>query len=408
MRVISMEGAAPLHDTSFFRMAQVWAWVICVLGVSGNLLTLATAAHQLYLAKRNRRSLKSVRRDGLGRVPPSFITLQADTLLLLHLSLCDLLYCSINLPIIALNYDLALSDTFTPVPSEQFCTASVVFRYLNALAEWMTLGLLAVERCLNMGRVRVSHIFKPANTCVLLVCCWVAALLSQVVPISDHTYGFDNITFKCDMSASRSKMIFYSLETPLPCLLMLMGTASIIYQVWSNKRRLLAAQMPLELVEKRNRSTWRSTALVLCLLTVFLLCVIPNAVYNIVSITRGTNEDVVVALVTFMIYWVQYGVNFILYAAGNRNFRQAYIQFLQAVSETLCPCCHLRSPSPMPSPVPSSHNDGIMAGGVSCRSIPTVRIEDVSKVTPSTPQFREDAWNRPNKPLRIFPHRRMP
>ncbi|MPC29567.1 hypothetical protein E2C01_022807 [Portunus trituberculatus] len=216
-----------------------------------------------------------------------------------------------------------------------------------------------------------------------------------------HTYEFDNTTFKCDMKAGPSKMIFYTLETPLPCLLMLMGTASIIYQVWSNKRRLLAAHMPQDLVEMRNRSTWRSTALVLCLLTMFLLCVIPNAVYNIVSITCRTEEDVV-AMVTFMIYWIQYGINFILYAAGNRNFRQAYIQFLQAVSETLCSCCHPSSQSPLSSRVLSSHNAGIMTGGVSCRSIPVVRVEDVSEVTPSTSQFCEDVWNSPRNHLVSF------
>ena len=181
--MIFMEKAEPPLDKSLFQVAQVWACFICALGISGNLLTLATGAHQLCLAKRNRRTPEFMRRDRLGRGPQSFIKLQADTLLLLHLSLCDLLYCSISLPIIALNYDLALSDAYTSVPSKQFCTASVVFRYLNAITEWMTLGLLAVERCLNMGRVRASHIFTPTCTCVLLVCCWGMALLLQVVPI---------------------------------------------------------------------------------------------------------------------------------------------------------------------------------------------------------------------------------
>ena len=181
----SMEGGTTSPDpTALFRVAQAWALVICVLGSSGNLLTLATGAHQLCLAKNNRRNQESIRRDRCWCRPPPAITLQADTLLLLHLSLCDFLYCSINLPIIAFNYELALSNTSSHnYPGAQFCTATVVFRYLNALTEWMTMGLLAVERCLDMGRVRASRVFTPAKTCILLACCWAAAFLLQVVPI---------------------------------------------------------------------------------------------------------------------------------------------------------------------------------------------------------------------------------
>lgn len=45
------------------------------------------------------------------------------------------------------------------------------------------------------------------------------------------------------MKNGRSKIFFYILETPLPCCLMLTGACSIIWQVWSNKRRLIAADM---------------------------------------------------------------------------------------------------------------------------------------------------------------------
>lgn len=168
--------ALPLEHAIYFRVAQVWACVICALGSAGNLLTLATGVHQLCL-KGRRRSHESVERR---RATPA-IRMEADNLLLLHLSLCDFLYCVVNLPIIAVNYELALSGASpSEYPSEEFCTVTVVFRYLNAIVEWMTLGLLAVERCLDMGRVRTNRIFTPTKTCVLLASCWAAALLLQV------------------------------------------------------------------------------------------------------------------------------------------------------------------------------------------------------------------------------------
>lgn len=169
----------PREDAIYFRVAQVWAWMICAIGSAGNLLTLATGAHQLCLRDRMRTHELFEQRHARAA-----IRLEADTLLLLHLSLCDFLYCAVNLPIIAVNYELALSSAPpSEYPSEQFCVVTVVFRYLNAIVEWMTLGLLAVERCLDMGRIRTNRIFTPAKTCVLLASCWGAALLLQVSSI---------------------------------------------------------------------------------------------------------------------------------------------------------------------------------------------------------------------------------
>lgn len=175
-------ASLPSDYSAFFRAAQVWAWLICIVGSMGNLLTLATGAHQLCLLERRRKHTSA----GRCRTTPA-IRLEADTLLLLHLSLCDLLYCAINLPIIAINYELALSGAPpSAYPSEQFCTVTVVFRYLNAIIEWMTLGLLAVERCLDMSRVRANRIFTPIKTCILLGCCWGAALMLHVPAIASE------------------------------------------------------------------------------------------------------------------------------------------------------------------------------------------------------------------------------
>lgn len=173
--MVTKKASLPYEYVIPFRVAQVWAWVICGLGSMGNLLTLAAGAHQLCLKDRRRTNQSGE----WGRAMPG-IRLEADTLLLLHLSFCDFLYCAINLPIIAVNYELALSDAPpSEYPSDQFCTGTVVFRYLNAIVEWMTLGLLALERCLDMGRVRTNRIFTPTKTCILLACCWGAALILQ-------------------------------------------------------------------------------------------------------------------------------------------------------------------------------------------------------------------------------------
>lgn len=53
---------------------------------------------------------------------------------------------------------------------------------------------------------------------------------------------------------SHGKTVFYVLETPLPCILAITGAASIVYQVWKNKKRLIAAQMYVALIIR----VWKS------------------------------------------------------------------------------------------------------------------------------------------------------
>ena len=80
----------------------------------------------------------------------------------------------------------------------------------------------------------------------------------------------------------------------------------------------------------------KSAGLVLSLLLLFLLCVIPISVFNILQALELNNKeyDVPLGIALFMIYWVQYALNCILYAASNRNYRLAYKYFLVTC---LCP-----------------------------------------------------------------------
>ncbi|XP_027229092.2 protein trapped in endoderm-1 [Penaeus vannamei] len=326
----------------WIRGAQAWAWVICVVGGVGNFVTIATISHQLHLCRSKRsyygRGLKSGE-GGHGTRPrcqgPS-IKLAGDTILLLHLSLCDFLYCVVNLPITAWSYNVPLDDTLE-APGKAFCAGVATFRYLNALVEWMTLGLLTVQRCVDLRRSRGARLFKPLPTCVILLLCWLGCLAMMLGAVVQGNFEYNPDGFKCDMKEGKPKLYFHTFETLLPCCLMVVGCCSIIIQIWRNKRKLRASGMQPALVEKRNRDAWRSTALLLGLLLLFLVCVIPNAVYNVISFyPELVNSSVFVGIYAF--YWTQYGVNFLVYAASNENYRRAYGHLFWRCSETLRRC----------------------------------------------------------------------
>ena len=61
--------------------AQAWAWTVSCVGGIGNLVTICAIAYQLYLGRVWRR-----RHGPVGR---PVVALEGDTILLLHLSICD-------------------------------------------------------------------------------------------------------------------------------------------------------------------------------------------------------------------------------------------------------------------------------------------------------------------------------
>ncbi|MPC29227.1 hypothetical protein E2C01_022449 [Portunus trituberculatus] len=77
------------------------------------------------------------------------------------------------------------------------------------------------------------------------------------------------------------------------------------------------------MVARRDRNLARSTVLLLALLLLFLACVLPVCAYNLYTLLSQT-PSVHLNVAIYMIYWVQYGVNFCVYAAVNPKFRRAY------------------------------------------------------------------------------------
>lgn len=200
--------------------AQGWALTVACVGGVGNLLTIFTIAHQLYLGSVwRRRSFRHHHhhhyhhqhqqhqqhqqqehqqhhhqpRQNAYPYPSvpygsrPVVVLEGDTLLLLHLSLCDFLYCVINLPLTAYTYSYALQSPESQ-PSQHFCQGAALFRYVNALAEWTTLGLLTVQRCVDLGRLRGARFFRPRPTIIFILAIWVVSFLLQMSAIIKVTY----------------------------------------------------------------------------------------------------------------------------------------------------------------------------------------------------------------------------
>ena len=104
--------------------------LIMIIGVFGNLLTLITVP---YAACRHKDKFPSI--------------WSPTTVLLLHLSLCDLLYCLLGLP-------MFLIGTFNIrwLNSVLFCYIATVVRNMVAVADFFTVAAIALTRSIGILR----------------------------------------------------------------------------------------------------------------------------------------------------------------------------------------------------------------------------------------------------------------
>ena len=62
-----------------------------------------------------------------------------------NLAVCYLAYCSIHLPIYAAQY-----LTRSPILNEPMCKFTVIFRNIITYADYMSIGMIALSRCINV------------------------------------------------------------------------------------------------------------------------------------------------------------------------------------------------------------------------------------------------------------------
>ena len=95
------------------------------------------------------------------------------TIFILHLAVCDLLYCGINLPFYVHVY-MGYEWTF----GEGWCVASIILAFLFSNADWMALALIAFNRALSVFHPKFlqDHCTK-AKSMMVIIFSWILVLL---------------------------------------------------------------------------------------------------------------------------------------------------------------------------------------------------------------------------------------
>ena len=106
-----------------------------------------------------------------------------NTVFVLHLAFAEVLYCAFNLPSYAATY-LTRGWPF----GYNLCGISSAFIHMNAYADWICLGLIALSRCLSLTRPTFwCKMCSHKNILVLFLSVWIYAfvlILPTIIVVS--------------------------------------------------------------------------------------------------------------------------------------------------------------------------------------------------------------------------------
>eukprot|EP00090_Calanus_glacialis_P001278 TRINITY_DN10896_c0_g1_i1.p1 TRINITY_DN10896_c0_g1~~TRINITY_DN10896_c0_g1_i1.p1 ORF type:complete len:373 (-),score=30.35 TRINITY_DN10896_c0_g1_i1:134-1252(-) len=298
--------------------------IIIIIGGLGNLLTIISIVH--------------ARLRYTARFPTLW---NSTTILMLHLSLCDFLYCTLGLPVFISVY----YNGFLP-HSEIFCRHSSMVRNWIAYADFLTMAAIAVTRSLGyiLNHYNLEHIskiiFSPKLTSCACIVIWLLAflILSPItfsLTIGKYyfgTFGYDVKHGKCEVLRCETSEGFYpgafifGIAFFVPFLFLLVSHIVIITVLELEKRRtgrqILAAQSQVP--------TGQIQVTLLVLSLAYFLFALPVL---LIENTKGRTE--LNSLSAYSWYWWMYAINFILYLITLKDFRTIYCLFFNDVCELI-------------------------------------------------------------------------
>ncbi|RXG58754.1 hypothetical protein Avbf_14985, partial [Armadillidium vulgare] len=173
-------------------------------------------------------------------------------------------------------------------------------------------------------------------------------------------FGYNQDTLKCDFMPTGNatyfvtpRVFFFALESAVPCFLILIGYVVILMQVYSSKsfftgNNSITSATLMSMCLRRSKTT----RLIMLLLTLYLVCVIPVCIYNVVihESELGETKNQIIGIALYCLYWIQYAANNFIYVVSNEKFRNVYRQFFSMI---LC----RDIPSPCTAKYLRMHND---------------------------------------------------
>jgi len=285
--------------------------VVTLVGTSTNLFNLISFAY-VYFAYPGQFPWMSERRS----------------LLLLHLSFCDLLYCTVGLPPF-----LSIFSNGFFYGSGSLCSFTAGLRNVIAYADIFTMATIALTTCLvyifgnECTFMRVTK--SPKAIMISCVLIWFFSFLIITPVIFELSYGnfgfggfgWDSAMGICEVTSCRNPVglasgaLIYLVGTTIPFLVLLLSHIALEIYFLRKKSPLGSSQ-----------TTSKNQMMLVLLSLAYVFFTGP-----LLPVELGVQIDVFWYLVCYSWYWWMYASNVFIYIVTDQDFRKVYRLFLKDV-----------------------------------------------------------------------------
>jgi len=257
-------------------------------------------------------------------------------LLLLHLSVCDLLYCIVGLP----PFVSIFSNGFF-FGSSSLCSFTAALRNVIAYADIFTMATIALTTCLDhiygneCAFLRVTKSPKAIMTSCFFI--WLLSFLVISPAVFEFSagnfsfggFGWDSVMGICEVTSCQNPVglasgaVIYLVGVTIPFLV------------------LLLSHIALEVYFIRKKSSLGSCQTTSKNQTMLVVLSLSYAIFtgSLIPVEMGMQMDVFWYLVCYSWYWWMYPVNVFIYIVTDRDFRKVYMLFLKDFYTGCFNCC---------------------------------------------------------------------
>ncbi|XP_015112314.1 protein trapped in endoderm-1 [Diachasma alloeum] len=248
----------------------------------------------------------------------------ATTAFVISLSISDLIFAAVNLPLTASRY---LHEAW--ILGDTLCQIFPVFFYGNVAVSLLSMVAITLNRYVLISKPELyPRIYTTRGITLMLIAIWVLSFSLLLPPLTGiwGKLGHDPKTFSCTIlkkkGKSPKKMLFI-IGFIVPCVVIIVSYLCIYWKVRESRKKLEAHAGSRRNTGFQKREDSRVTRLMLTIFLCFLLCFFPLMLVNVIEFKAP-----VVHVIGSILAWASSVVNPFIYAGTNKLYREAYRQIL--------------------------------------------------------------------------------
>ncbi|KAI4494186.1 hypothetical protein M0802_009220 [Mischocyttarus mexicanus] len=285
--------------------AAICAIIFSIVGIIGNLVTVIALLKYTRLRR------------------------HATTAFVISLSVSDLIFSAVNLPLTASRY---LNEAW--ILGDTLCKIFPLFFYGNVAVSLLSMVAITINRYVLISRSDIyATIYTTKGIVLMLIAIWTLSFSLLIPPLVGiwGTLGLDPTTFSCTIlkkNDSSPKKVLFVIGFIVPCVVISVSYFCIYWRV-RKSRKNLEAHAPGGRRKAgggfQKREDSRVTRLMLIIFLCFLTCFMPLMLVNVIDDKISIPTLHVIASI---LAWASSVINPFIYAGTNKLYREAYKQIL--------------------------------------------------------------------------------